>query len=519
MITVRGRQLIIPESDKQIGTQYDNNSETRRFRLDRLTLGGIDLANLDYRLDLRYADKKLDTSILSKEVTEEAITLVWTVPASCVQQVGTVWVALRGSDDFGTVKWASNQGALYVGQTIDTPAGVETGLTELEELEKRIEQKESQMDANEQARQDAEAVRVQNEKKRLDNEALWQEQAERAIKEAQDTLTAANAAKDAAAGSASAAASSKGAAEAAASTAADKAGDAAASASAAATSKSAAETAASTATAKAGDAAASASAAATSKSAAETAASTATAKAGDAAATSKSAAETAASTATAKAGDAADSAAEAASSKTAAENAAKRAEDAAAGIEGVGEFDGTASTVSAIDSQGLATETPGGESTVQDLLDALASKIKDELVTNDALLEKLALYVVKSSIVNNGLTAADVEGMVLDARQANENIEGTLASKILKLNSDLQNTAKTNIENVFSMNQRLESSAFGNSDTNAALFITARTDQNQYARPSIRFDCYGTGGAVLYLDTDMQLKLNIAGVHKVIQVQ
>ena len=87
------------------------------------------------------------------------------------------------------------------------------------------------------------------------------------------------------------------------------------------------------------------------------------------------------------------------------------------------------------------------------------------------------------------------------------------------LNSDLQNTAKTNIENVFSMNQRLESSAFGNSDTNAALFITARTDQNQYARPSIRFDCYGTGGAVLYLDTDMQLKLNIAGVHKVIQVQ
>ena len=197
MITVRGRQLIIPESDKQIGTQYDNNSETRRFRMDRLTLGGIDLANLDYHLDLRYADKKLDTSILSKEVTEEAITLVWTVPASCVQQIGTVWIALRGSDDFGTVKWASNQGALYVGQTIDTPAGVETGLTELEELEKRIEQKESQMDANEQMRQDAEAVRVQNEQKRLANEALWQEQAEQAIKEAQDTLTAANQAKDA----------------------------------------------------------------------------------------------------------------------------------------------------------------------------------------------------------------------------------------------------------------------------------------------------------------------------------
>ena len=406
MITVRGRQLIIPESDKQIGTQYDNNSETRRFRMDRLTLGGIDLANLDYHLDLRYADKKLDTSILSKEVTEEAITLVWTVPASCVQQIGTVWIALRGSDDFGTVKWASNQGALYVGQTIDTPAGVETGLTELEELEKRIEQKESQMDANEQMRQDAEAVRVQNEQKRLANEALWQEQAEQAIKEAQDTLTAANQAKDAAAGSASAAASSK----------------------------SAAETAASTAETKAGEAAESASAAAS----------------------SKSAAETAATTAEEKAGEAAESAENAASSKTAAEQAAKRAEDAAAGIEGVGEFDGTASSVSAIDSQALVIETPGGKSTVQALLDALALRIKEELVTNDALLEKLAMYVAKSSIVNNGLTAADVEGMVLDARQANENIEGTLASKIRDLNSDMGGATIRRTSNVLEFDGSLE---------------------------------------------------------------
>ena len=399
MITVRGRQLVIPESDKQIGTQYDNNSETRRFRMDRLTLGGIDLANLDYHLDLRYAGNKLDTCILSKEVTEDKITLVWTVPASCVQQVGTVWVALRGSDDFGTVKWASNQGALYVGQTIDTPAGVETGLSELEELEKQIEQKTEQLDTNEKERQEAEAIRVQNEQRRLANEAFWQTQAEQAIAEAQNTLVAANEAKKAAANSAYAAA----------------------------TSKSEAETAASTAEIKAGEAAESASAAATSKSAAETAASTA---------------ET-------KAGEAADSASAADSSRTAAEQAAQRAEDAVAEIEGVGECDGTAASVSAIDSQALAAETPGGQSTVQALLDALALKIKEELVTNEALLEKLALYVAKSSIVNNGLTAADVEGMVLDARQANENIEGTLASKLRDLNSDLQTLDSEALKQVY----------------------------------------------------------------------
>ena len=386
MITVRGRQLIIPESDKQIGTQYDNNSEARRFRIDRLTIGGIDIANLDYHLDLRYANNQLDTSVLSKEVTEDAITLIWTVPASCVQQVGTVWIALRGSDDFGTIKWATNQGALYVGRTINTPEGVETELSELEELEKRIEQKESQIDANEQSRQAAEKIRIQNEQNRLNNEALWQKQAEVAIKDAQDTLAAANEAKSAAERSASSAASSK----------------------------SAAETAASTATTKAGEAVSSASAAASSKSAAETAASTATTKAGEAA-DSESAAEKAA---------------------TRAESAASKVEEA---IEGIGSFNGKASSVSAVDTQGMVTEEPGGQSTVQALIDALALKIKEELVSDDSLMEKLALYVAKSSIVNNGLTAADVEGMVLDARQANENIEGTLASKLRDLNSELEN--------------------------------------------------------------------------------
>ena len=388
MITVRGRQLIIPESDKQIGTQYDNNSETRRFRIDRLTIGGIDIANLDYHLDLRYANNQLDTSVLSKEVTEDAITLIWTVPASCVQQVGTVWIALRGSDDFGTIKWATNQGALYVGRTINTPEGVETGLSELEELEKRIEQKESQIDANEQSRQAAEKIRIQNEQNHLNNEALWQKQAEVAIKDAQDTLAAANEAKSAAERSASSAASSK----------------------------SAAETAASTATTKAGEAVSSASAAASSKSAAETAASKATTKAGEAA-DSESAAEKAA---------------------TRAESAASKVEEA---IEGIGSFNGKASSVSAVDTQGMVTEEPGGQSTVQALIDALALKIKEELVSDDSLMEKLALYVAKSSIVNNGLTAADVEGMVLDARQANENIEGTLASKLRDLNSDIQPTS------------------------------------------------------------------------------
>ena len=56
--------------------------------------------------------------------------------------VGTVWIAVRGSDDFGTVKWATNQGYLYVGKTIDTPSGEGVDLTEMEALEKRLDQKQ-----------------------------------------------------------------------------------------------------------------------------------------------------------------------------------------------------------------------------------------------------------------------------------------------------------------------------------------------------------------------------------------
>ena len=50
MITVRGRQLVIPRDENQIGTTYDDNSEVRRFLIDRVTFGGIDLSHLNFRL-------------------------------------------------------------------------------------------------------------------------------------------------------------------------------------------------------------------------------------------------------------------------------------------------------------------------------------------------------------------------------------------------------------------------------------------------------------------------------------
>lgn len=310
MITVRGRELVIPVAERQIGTQFDNNSETRQFKINRLTVGGIDISNLDFRIDLRYGKETKDTDVLEKEITDEHVILTWTVSAASVQQIGTVWIALRGSDDFGTIKWATNQGFLYVGKTINTPDGAQTALSELEKLEKRIDQKTESMDAAESSRVEAEKIRQENESARLKNEAEWQKQGEAAV-EAAKTATAA-----------------------------------------------------------------------------------------------QSAASSAAQTATQKASEASSSASAAASDA----NVVKGL------IQGLGGFDGKASSVSAVDLLGLLGKE-NATSTVQALIDVIADKVLNQLL-------------LRSNVVNNALTTE--EGYALDARMGK-----SLQDQITAQNSNL----------------------------------------------------------------------------------
>ena len=380
MITVRGRELVIPVAERQIGTQFDNNSETRQFKINRLTVGGIDISNLDFRIDLRYGKETKDTDVLEKEITDEHVILTWTVSAASVKQVGTVFIALRGSDDFGTVKWATNQGYLYVGDTINTPDGAEMALSELEKLEKRIDQKTESMDAAESSRVEAEKIRQENESARLKNEAEWQKQGEAAV-EAAKTATAA---QSAASASAEAAAGSAGTAGSAAQTATKAASVASASAEAASGSAGTASSAAQTATA------------------AQSAASTSA----EAAAGSAEAASSAAQTATQKASEASSSASAAASDA----NVVKGL------IQGLGGFDGKASSVSAVDLLGLLGKE-NATSTVQALIDVIADKVLNQLLS-------------RSNVVNNALTTE--EGYALDARMGK-----SLQDQITAQNSNL----------------------------------------------------------------------------------
>ena len=385
MITVVGRKLIIPETDKQIGTTYDNNSEVRHLRINRITTGGVDLSNLRFKLDLEYADTTLDTCLLDVEVQDEYILLTWTIPNSCVAHKGTVWAAIRAYDENGTVKWATNRGALYVDHTIFDGEAYSGKLTEFEQLEERITQKIEILDTNESERQTAEEQREANEERRINNEAEWQRQAEAAIDAANATLEIAT----------EKAATATRAAD----TATTKASEASSSAASASQSAATATQKAETATTKAAEASDSAASASQSATTATQKAETATTKAGEADASATSAGQSA-TIATQKAEVATTKAAEAAAS-------AERAQQAAG-------CDGTAQSISAIDTQGLLTEI-GGNSNAQALLDELALRVATQLVSNTAFTTELLKYVAKSQIVNNLL--ATETGNVLDAVQ------------------------------------------------------------------------------------------------------
>lgn len=335
LITVRGRELIIPESERQIGTQYDSNSEVRQIKVSRLTAGGVDISHLDFRLDLRYGNEKKDTALLDKEISDEDIILTWTVGPNSVKEVGTVWIAVRGSDDFGKVKWATNQGYLYVGKTIDTPSGEGVDLTEMEELEKRLDQKTAELDTAEKKRVEAENIREENEQQRLNNEREWQVQGEKAVQAAKDAQAAASAAEK-----------------------------------------------------------------------------------------EKTVAMEYATAAGGSADDARQYAEAASTSAVNADASAKRAEEIA---EGLGSYDGTAASVTAVDTHNFTGTGAGKKSTVQALLDKIAQKLIEKVVTSDTFQTVLAKYLVNNGLTTEagkfGLDAAFGKNLQDQITQQNSNIE------------------------------------------------------------------------------------------------
>ena len=177
MIVVKNRELLIPKNEYYIGTTYDNNTESRLFKIDRLTVGGIDIGNLDFKLDIKYANGGYDSAELDKELPEgkDYILLTLHIVKSMLQVPGTLLINIRGLNTDGLVKWSSYVGALFVEDSINTPGHYTGDLTELEKLETRVEgvlTSEDERKSAELNRQSAEAERQSAESLRETAEAL-----------------------------------------------------------------------------------------------------------------------------------------------------------------------------------------------------------------------------------------------------------------------------------------------------------------------------------------------------------
>ena len=104
---------------------------------------------------------------------------------------------------------------------------------------------------------------------------------------------------------------------------------------------------------------------------------------------------------------------------------ARKATEQAAGSVG---FDGTASSVSAVDTHNLTGAGAGKKSTVQNLLDVIAQKLVEKVVTSDTFQIVLAKYLVNNGLTTEagkfGLDAAFGKNLQDQITQQNSNIFG-----------------------------------------------------------------------------------------------
>ena len=119
---------------------------------------------------------------------------------------------------------------------------------------------------------------------------------------------------------------------------------------------------------------------------------------------------------------------------------ARKAAEQAAGSAG---YDGTASSVAAVDTHDTTGAGVGKKSTVQALLDAIAQKLVEKVVTSDTFQTVLAKYLVNNGLTTEagkfGLDAAFGKNLQDQITQQNSNItfEKTLDTSTLTLDANV----------------------------------------------------------------------------------
>ena len=167
MIKVRSKTLFIPAEEQSIGAVGEADSTVREFHIDRVSGDGVDLANLLFKLNIRYAGvRDIDRSDLEKVVTDNAIILRWLISSVTMSHAGTAFIQLDAFDSTGSCRWKSYPGAVYIEKSIGTEDIPKSSLSELEQLEKKF----AKVGEGESARVEAEKKRVIAEEKREEAE-------------------------------------------------------------------------------------------------------------------------------------------------------------------------------------------------------------------------------------------------------------------------------------------------------------------------------------------------------------
>lgn len=167
MIKVRSKTLFISGEEQSIAVVGEAETTVREFSIDRLSGDGIDLANLIFKLNIRYVGtKQSDRSDLEKVVTDDSIILRWLVSSVTLSHPGTAFIQLDAFDREGSCRWKSYQAAVYIEKSLDSVVVSSSTLSELEQLEKKFET----VGVGEAARVEAEKKRIAAEEKREEAE-------------------------------------------------------------------------------------------------------------------------------------------------------------------------------------------------------------------------------------------------------------------------------------------------------------------------------------------------------------
>ena len=161
MIIVKGRELLIPENERYIGTNYDAGMENRLFRIPRYSQSGTDLSDLTFKVNLIFEGDPLDRAEMTKAVDDDYIYLTWIVTEAQVAVTGTVFVCVTGNDTNDTVKWSSFQAPFYTEKSLGDD--IDTAYHDLvNKVAKEITDRESAVAAEKSAREAADTTLQQN---------------------------------------------------------------------------------------------------------------------------------------------------------------------------------------------------------------------------------------------------------------------------------------------------------------------------------------------------------------------